>query len=79
MDKKSKIWLVVCIVIIVLAIGITVAVALINHNPKIDLENSETTEIVQTEPDSENGTTTSTTQEENLDEMSSDELEELLK
>ena len=49
MDKKSKIWLVVCIVIIVLAIGITVAVALINRNPKINLNNEFSSDKIHLE------------------------------
>ena len=81
MDKKSKIWLVVCIVIIVLAIGITVAVALINRNPEINLNNEQTTELVQTAPDNKESNTTKTTpsEDENVGDMSADELEELLK
>ena len=81
MDKKSKIWLVVCIVIIVLAIGITVAVALINRNPKINLNNEEATELVQTAPDSTYNNTTKTTpsEDEEVGDMSADELKELLK
>lgn len=81
MDKKSKIWLVVCIVIIVLAIGITVAVALINRNPKINLNNEQTTELVQTAPDNKENNTTKTTpsEGENVGDMSADELKELLK
>ena len=81
MDKKSKIWLVVCIVIIVLAIGITVAVALINSNPKINLNNEQTTELVQTAPDNKDSNTTKTTpsEDENVGDMSADELKELLK
>ena len=81
MDKKSKIWLVVCIVIIVLAIGITVAVALINRNPKININNEQTTELVQTAPDNKENNTTKTTpsEDENVGDMSADELKELLK
>ena len=81
MDKKSKIWLVVCIVIIVLAIGITVAVALINRNPKINLNNEQTTELVQTAPDNKDSNTTKTTpsEDENVGDTSADELKELLK
>lgn len=46
MDKKSKIVLIICIIIIVVGIGVVSSVAIIkNHREKIDINQDKTTEI----------------------------------
>ncbi len=41
MDKKSKIIMVVCIIVIVVAIGVATTIALINNNPNLTIDGQE--------------------------------------
>ena len=41
MDKKSKIIMVVCINVIVVAIGVATTIALINNNPNLTIDGQE--------------------------------------
>ena len=75
MDKKSKIIMIICIIIIVIGIGIATSIAIIeNKTEKVKINKDETIQIEKNETD----TTPEYDPSKDVNEMTDDELENLL-
>jgi cell division protein YceG involved in septum cleavage len=75
MDKKNKIIIIICVIVIVVGIGVATSIAIIKNNrEKIDISNDQTIEIEKNEVDN----TPDYDQEKDVNEMTDDELENLI-